>query len=215
MIGFTLGVSALSMLLILPPGILLGWLLARRSWPGKSAVETLIALPLVLPPVATGFLLLRLFGRRGPLGALLRSMDVRIIFTWKAVVIALSIMSLPLLVRSARAAFEAVSPRLEQVARVLGARPLRVFLTITLPLACRGIAGGLLLAFARALGEFGATIIVAGSLPGKTATLSLSIFNAIQLGKDGEAFRLLGVSVVLAFTAVWMSEWCIQRSHRA
>jgi molybdate transport system permease protein len=204
----------LSVVLILPLGIGLGWLLARRVWPGKLVIEALLALPLVLPPVATGFLLLKFLGKRGPLAPLLHAVDIQIVFTPVAVVIALGVMSLPLLVRSARAAFEGVSPRLEQIARTLGAHPLNVFFTITLPLATRGIVGGLLLAFARALGEFGATVVIAGSIPGKTATLAVSLFNAIQLGKDADALGLLAVAVVLALGTTWLSERLIQRSHQ-
>ena len=211
-VWFTAWVSALSTLLILPPGLAVAWLLARRQWRGKSIVETIITLPLVLPPVATGLLLLKLLGRRGPLGGWFHDrFGWEIVFTWKAVLIALGVMSFPLLVRSARVAFEEVNPRLEQVARTLGANNWRVFCTITTPLALRGIIGGLLLSFARALGEFGATIMVAGNIPGQTATLSLSIFQSVQLGNDSHAFRLLGVSVVLAFVAVWASEWLLRR----
>jgi molybdate transport system permease protein len=130
------------------------------------------------------------------------------------VLIALGVMSFPLFVRSTRVAFEEVNPRLEQIARTLGAGNFRVLCTITLPLASRGIVGGMILAFARALGEFGATIMVAGNIPGKTSTLSLAIFQSLQLGQDANAFRLLGVSVVLAFTAVWWSEWLIRRRKR-
>jgi molybdate transport system permease protein len=134
-----------------------------------------------------------------------------IIFTWRAVLLALSVMSLPLLVRAARVAFEEVNPRLEEIARTLGAGNWRVFFTITVPLAGRGIIGGMLLAFARALGEFGATIMVAGSIPGKTQTISLAIFQNVQLGDDAHAYRLLGVSVILAFAAVWCSEFFLRR----
>ena len=204
---FTLGVSIFSTALILPFGILLAWVLARRMWRGKSIVETIVSLPLVMPPVATGLLLLKLLGRRGLFGGFLKQwLDLDIVFTWRGVVAAMAVMSFPLLVRAARVAFEEVSPRLEQVARTLGAAPARVFLSVTLPLAARGIAAGTLLAFARALGEFGATIVVAGNIPGKTATLSLSIYQFIQLGQDGEALRLLAISVILAFTAVLISE---------
>ena len=127
---------------------------------------------------------------------------------------ALSIMSFPLFVRSARVAFEEINPRLEQIARTLGASDLRVFCTITLPLASRGILGGMLLAFARALGEFGATIMVAGNIPGQTSTLSLAIYQHVQLGQDSSAFRLLGVSVALAFAAVWWSEWLLRGKRK-
>jgi molybdate transport system permease protein len=206
-VAFTLRVSALAVLLILPPGLAAAWLLARFRWTGKPLVETLIALPLVMPPVATGLLLLKLLGRRGPLGGFLQEhFGLDVVFTWRAVVVAMAVMSFPLLVRGARVAFEGVDPRLEQIARTLGATDLRVFFTITLPLARNGILGGTLLAFARALGEFGATILVAGNIPGRTATLSLSIYQLVQLGKDGDAFRLLAVAVVIAFAAVWASE---------
>lgn len=208
----TLRTAALATLLILPPGLAVAWLLARKSWPGKSLVETLVALPLVMPPVATGLILLELLGRRGPVGGWLhRTFAVDIVFTWRAVVAAMMVMSFPLLVRAARVAFEEVDPRLEQIARTLGAREARLFATITLPLAARGIVSGLLLAFARAIGEFGATILVAGNIPGRTTTLSLAIYNLVQLGRDEEAFRLLAVSVVIAFTAVWIAEAFLRR----
>jgi len=211
-VWFTAWVAALSTVLILPPALGLAWLLARRSWPGKSLVETLVALPLVLPPVATGLILLKLLGRRGPVGSFLHDrLGLEIVFTWKGVLIALGVMSFPLLVRSARVAFEEVNPRLEQIARTLGAGDARVFWRITLPLAGRGILGGMILAFARALGEFGATIMVAGNIPGQTATLSLGIYQAVQLGQDTDAFRLLGISVAIAFTAVWCSELLLRR----
>ena len=209
---FTLGVALLSTVLILPPGVALGWLLARRRWPGKAVVETLVALPLVIPPVATGLILLKLFGRRGPLGLLVQNVfGVEIVFTWKAVVLATAVMSLPLLVRSARVAFEEVPLRLEGVARTLGAGPWRTFFAITLPLAKRGLLAGCVLAFARALGEFGATVMIAGMIPGETITLSLGIYHEVQLGHDDAALVLLGVSVALAFGAVASSEWLLRR----
>ena len=214
-IGFTVRVAGMSILLILPPGLLLAWLLARHRWPGKPLVETLVALPLVMPPVATGLILLRLLGRRGALGRFLHDhLDFDIIFTWRGVVVAMAVMSCPLLVRTARVAFEGVNPRLEQIARTLGASEARVFFTITLPLAARGLLGGVLLSFARALGEFGATILVAGNIPRKTSTLSLAIYELVQLGRDGDAFRLLGVSVAIAFLAVWGSEWLLRHNAR-
>ncbi|HEY5233434.1 MAG TPA: molybdate ABC transporter permease subunit [Verrucomicrobiae bacterium] len=206
-VGFTVWVAALSTLAILPFGLALAWALARGNWPGKSLVETFVTLPLVMPPVATGLILLTAFGKHG-LGGLF---DFRIVFTWRAVLLALSVMSLPLLVRSARTAFEEVNPRLEQIARTLGAGGWRVFFTITVPLAARGIVGGMLLAFARALGEFGATIMVAGNIQGKTQTISLAIFENVQIGDDAHAYHLLGVSVMLAFIAVWSSEFFLRR----
>lgn len=211
-VGFTAWVSGLSTLLMLPVGLALAWVLSRRDWPGKAVLETFVTLPLVLPPVATGLILLKLLGRRGPVGAWLQNvLGLEVVFTWRAVVVALSVMSLPLLVRSARVAFEEVNPRIEQIAATLGASPVRVFVSITLPLAARGILAGVVLAFARALGEFGATIMLAGNIPGKTATLSLAIYQSVQLGQDEHAYRLLGVSVALAFLAVGASEWLLRR----
>jgi molybdate transport system permease protein len=211
-LGLTLQTAALSTLFIVPPGLGIAWLLARYRWRGKSLVETLVALPLVMPPVATGLILLKLLGRRGPVGGWLhRTFDLDIVFTWRAVVLAMMVMSFPLLVRAARVAFEEVNPRLEQIARTLGARDARVFVTITLPLAARGIVSGMLLAFARAIGEFGATILVAGNIPGRTTTLSLAIYNLVQLGRDEAAFRLLAIAVVVAFAAVWITEAFLRR----
>jgi molybdate transport system permease protein len=210
-VWFTAWVSALSTVLILPFGLGTAWLLARYDWPGKSFLETVITLPLVMPPVATGLILLELFGNNGIGGFFHRHLGFDVIFTWRAVLLALGVMSFPLLVRSARVAFEEVNPRLEQIARTLGAGNLRVFLTISVPLASRGILSGMLLAFARALGEFGATIMVAGNIPGRTSTLSLTIFQSVQDFQDTEAFRLLGVSVVFAFVAVWTSELVMRR----
>ncbi|MFY9826489.1 MAG: molybdate ABC transporter permease subunit [Thermoanaerobaculia bacterium] len=210
---FTAAVAALAVLLILPPGVALAWLLARRRFPGKSVVETIVSLPLVMPPVATGLILLKILGRRGIVGRFLHErLDFDLVFTWRAVVIAIAVMSFPLLVRTARVAFERVDPLLEKSARTLGAGRLRVFFRITLPLASGGVAGGTLLAFARALGEFGATILVAGNIPGRTTTLSLAIYNFVQLGKDDDAYRLLAWSVGLAFAAVWCGEAFVRRT---
>lgn len=212
-IFLTLRTAALATVLIMAPGVAAAWLLARFRWRGKSIVETVIALPLVMPPVATGLILLTLFGRRGAIGRWLHeSFNIDIVFTWRAVVLAMMVMSFPLLVRSARVAFEQVNQRYEQIARTLGADEWRVFHTITLPLASRGIASGALLAFARAVGEFGATVLVAGNIAGETSTLSLAIYGHVQLGHDDAAFRLLGVSVLIAFIAVWTAETFMRRS---
>jgi molybdate transport system permease protein len=214
-IWFTTWVSALSTILILPPGLAMAWFLARRDWPGKSVIETLVSLPLVIPPVATGLILLKLLGRRGAIGGFLHdTLGFDIVFTWRAVLLALGVMSFPLLVRSTRVAFEQVNPRLEQIARTLGASDWRVFFTVSMPLARRGIIAGMILAFARALGEFGATIMVAGNIPGQTSTLSLDIFQSVQLGEDSHALRMLMVSVALAFAAVWVSEIILRRKAR-
>jgi molybdate transport system permease protein len=214
-VWFTAWVSALSILAILPAGLAVAWLLAKGNWPGKSLVETVVTLPLVMPPVATGLILLNVLGRHGWVGGFFHDhLGWDIVFTWRAVLIALGVMSFPLLVRSTQWAFEQVNPRFEQIARTLGAGELPVFFTITLPLAVRGIIGGIILAFARALGEFGATIMVAGFIPGKTATLSLSIYQSVQLGEDATAYKLLGISVALAFIAVWTSGWFMRRQRK-
>ena len=211
-IARSLGTAALSTLLIFPFGVALAWLLARKDWPGKSLVETVVALPLVMPPVATGLILLYALGRRSPLGAFAEKLfGTDIVFTWKAVVMAMAVMSFPFLVRTARLAFEEISSRLEQVARTLGATPWRVFLTITLPLATRGLIAGAVWAFARALGEFGATVLVAGDIPGRTTVLSVAIYSDIQLGQEGHAFQLLGISAVIAFAAIVISNRFSQR----
>jgi len=207
---FSLGVGLASTLLILPFGIVLAWLFARKEWPLKSVAETIILLPLVMPPVSTGLILLKIFGRRSPFGQWLYNRGIEIVFNWKGVLIAMAVMSFPLLVRSVRTSFSEVNPRLEQIAATLGASALKVFFVITVPLAYKGIVAGALLAFARALGEFGATILLAGNIPGKTQTLSLAIFNFVQTGKDSEAYALLGITVILAFTFVWFSEWLLR-----
>jgi molybdate transport system permease protein len=214
-ISFTLRMAVAATLVILPPGLGLAWLLARRQWRGKALVETLVSLPLVLPPVVTGLALLKLFGRRGPLGHwLYYSLGVEVVFTWKAVMLALGVMALPLLVRAARTAFEEVDPLYEQLARTLGAGEWRVFFTITLPLARRGVLAGALLAFARALGEFGATIMVAGNIPGQTTTLSVAIYQYVQLGQEDHAWTLAAVAAGLAFLAVWASEHFLRQRKK-
>jgi molybdate transport system permease protein len=199
---FTIKISALSTLLILPPGIAIAWLIARRDWPGKAVVETLVMLPLFVPPVATGLILLMLFGRNGPIGSVLNHFGIEIVFTWRAVIIACAVMSFPLLVRTAQTAFQEVNTRFEDIARTLGASEWRVFATISLPLALRGIVAGVVLAFARAMGEFGATTIVAGMIPHKTMTISLSIYQHVQLGQDAAAWPLLLVSIAVVFVTV-------------
>ena len=211
---FSFVVGFASTLTILPFGIVLGWLFARKQWPLKSVVETVVLLPLVMPPVSTGLILLKIFGRRSAVGQWLYEHGIEIIFNWKGVLIAMAVMSFPLLVRSVRTSFAEIDPRLEQIAATLGASPLRIFFVITVPLAYRGIVAGALLAFSRSLGEFGATILVAGNIPGKTQTLSLAIYNFVQLGKDPEAYLLLGITVVLAFLFVWCSEWLLRAARK-
>ena len=211
---FSLAVGLASTLLILPFGIALAWLFARKEWPLKSVLETIVLLPLVMPPVSTGLILLKIFGRRSPVGQWLYERGIEIVFNWKGVLIAMSVMSFPLLVRSVRTAFAEVNPRLEQIAATLGASSLRIFFVITVPLAYKGIVAGALLAFSRALGEFGATILLAGNIPGKTQTLSLAIYNFVQLGNDPAAFTLLGITVALAFVFVWGSEWLLRSGKK-
>jgi molybdate transport system permease protein len=211
---FSIAVGLASTLLILPFGIALAWLFARKQWPFKSVVETLVLLPLVMPPVSTGLILLKIFGRRSPVGQWLYERGIEIVFNWKGVLIAMAVMSFPLLVRSVRTSFAEVNPRLEQIAATLGASPLKIFFVITTPLAYKGIVAGALLAFSRALGEFGATILLAGNIPGKTQTLSLAIYNFVQLGKDTEAYTLLAITVALAFLFVWCSEWLVRTGKK-
>ena len=202
---FTTATAAAATLLMLIPGVAVAWLLARHRFPGKAIVETLVSLPLVVPPVATGLLLLWLFGRRGPIGGLLESAGIEIVFTSRAVVLAMAVMGMPLLVRTARAGFEQVTRRYKQIAETLGAGPWRVFRTVTLPLASRTILAGALLGFSRALGEFGATIVVAGSIPGRTRTLAVGIYSYTETGQDRQAAVLLIVSIAIAFAAVLVS----------
>jgi molybdate transport system permease protein len=211
---FSLSVGFASTLLILPFGIALAWVFARKEWPLKSVLETIVLLPLVMPPVSTGLILLKIFGRRSPIGQWLYERGVEIVFNWKGVLIAMAVMSFPLLVRSVRTSFSEVNPRLEQIAATLGASSLRILFVVTIPLAYKGIIAGALLAFSRALGEFGATILLAGNIPGKTQTLSLAIYNFVQLGKDSEAYTLLGITVALAFLFVWCSEWLLRSAKK-
>ena len=211
MVLFTIQIALLGTALNLVPGTAAALFLARYRGPGKEAIETVLSLPLVLPPTAVGILLLRALARRGLLGTLLGDLGTEIVFTWKAVLLATMVMSFPLLVRSARTAFEEVDPRLVGIARTLGCGPARAFFRVTLPLAWRGILAGSVLAFSRALGEFGATIMVAGNIPGRTQTLPLAIFHYDQIGRDDRALALVGVTVVLAFVALWSAELVSRR----
>ena len=202
---FTVTMALLATVLVLPPAIAVGWLLARREFRGKALLETIVSLPLVLPPVATGLLLLWLFGRRSPIGRSLDAAGIEIIFTWKAVVIAMMVISFPLVARSIRAGIEHVDRRFEQIAATLGAGPFRILRTVTLPLASRGIIAGAILGFSRALGEFGATILVAGAIPGQTQTLAVGIYTLVETGREDAAWGLVGVSALLAFGAIFLS----------
>jgi molybdate transport system permease protein len=210
----TLRIAALGTVLILPPGIGLALLLARYRGPGRAVIETLLSLPLVLPPTAVGIVLLQAFSSRGSLGSWLGERGFEILFTWKGVLLATTVMSFPLLVRSARTAFEEVEPRLVGIARTLGCGPGAAFFRVTLPLAWRGVLAGTVLAFARALCEFGATVMVAGNIPGRTQTLALAIFHDNQIGRDDRALVLAGVTAALAFAALWTTEWIAGRRSR-
>ena len=196
----------------LPFGVALGWLLARREFRGRTIVDTLVTLPLVLPPVVTGWALLSIFGSHGPFGGLLSRSGWEIAFTWRAAAIASAVLAFPLVVRTVQVAIAGVDPGLERAARTLGASPLRAFFTVTLPLARHGVIAGALLGFARSLGEFGATITFAGSLPGATRTLPLAIWAALQTpGADEAVVRLVVLSTLLAGGALVLGEWIRRR----
>ncbi len=197
----------------LPFGILAAWILARRRFPGKGILDGILHLPLVLPPVVTGYVLLMLFGRKGPLGAFLaQHLGITLAFNWKGAAIAAAVMSFPLLVRAVRLSMEGVDQELEGAARTLGAGPVGVFFTVTLPLAAPGIISGLIMAFARSLGEFGATITFVSNIPGETRTLPLALYTLTQM-PDGEtgALRLCLLSVCLAMLALFFSEMAARR----
>ena len=202
-IALSLQVAALGTLFGLPVALGIGWLLAKSSIRGKAALDTLVSFPLVLPPVVTGFFLLWLMGREGPIGGILHDLfGVDVVFTWVAAALAAGLVSLPLMVRAIEVAMSGVDPRLETAARSLGAGPARTFFTVTVPLAYRGIVAAAFLGFARGLGEFGATMVVAGNIPGETQTIPLLIFNRIQLGDDSSAIRLIVASLVLALVSL-------------
>jgi molybdate transport system permease protein len=208
---FTVTMALLATALVLPPAIAVGWLLARREFPGKTLLETIVSLPLVLPPVASGLVLLWLFGRRSPLGRFLDTIGIQVIFTWKAVVIAMMVIGFPLVARSVRAGIEQVDRRFEGIAATLGASPFRIVRTVTLPLASRGIIAGAILGFSRALGEFGATIMIAGAIPGQTQTLSVGIYTLVETGREDAAWSLLAISAALAFAAIYLSNRFAER----
>lgn len=212
----SLRVSFWAVALSLPVGIAVAWLLARRDFVGKSLLDALVHLPLILPPVVTGYLLLVVFGRQGVVGGWLHEwLGITLAFRWTGAVLAGAIVGFPLMVRAVRLSIEAVDRRLEGAAMVLGARPLRVFLTVTLPLASPGIIAGALLAFARALGEFGATITFVSNIPGETRTLPIAIYTYLQIpGGEGAAGRLVLLSVVLALAALLASEWLARSMRR-
>ena len=206
-LSLSIKVALLSLVVTFPLGLLVGWLLAKRTFPGKAFLNTLVMLPLVLPPIVSGYLLLILLGKHGFIGRFIyQTFGIEIVFSELSVVIAVSVISFPLLVRGIVTGMEAVPLELEKAARTLGASPIRVFFTITLPMAYRGIIGGTILGFSKSLGEFGATIMVAGNIPGKTQTMALAIFSAVHLGEDVSVYRLVFISTVVAFAAIWLTE---------
>lgn len=213
-IGLSLRVALTAALCSLPVGIAVAFLLARRQFPGRTILEALVYLPLVIPPVVTGYVLLLLFGRRGPVGALLQqTFGVALAFNWTGAALAAAIMGFPLMVRAIRLSIDTVDPRLEAAAATLGANRVVVWLTITLPLILPGILAGTVLAFARALGEFGATITFVGNIPGVTQTIPSAIYSYIQVPEgDFAALRLTAVSVVIAFVALMVSEVLSRRA---
>lgn len=202
----TLVVAGAATALVALPAVATGYALARREFRGKSVVETFVALPIVLPPTAIGYLLLAVFARRGPLGEETLGFDPGVLFTLRGAVLASAVVAFPLVARTARVAFEGVDPRLERMAATLGWSRARVLARLSLPLARRGLLAALALGFARCLGEFGATVIVAGNIPGRTQTLALAIFRDIQLGEENRALLLVGLTVVLAFACLLLVE---------
>ncbi|MFG0285980.1 MAG: molybdate ABC transporter permease subunit [Phycisphaerales bacterium JB039] len=209
-------VAAVATLASAAPGVALGWILSRWRFRGRMLVETVIMLPLVLPPVVVGYGLLVLLGRRGPIGRVLEDwLGAQIAFTWWGAAIAAGVVGFPLLVRSCRLGFDAVDPRLEGMARTLGAGRVRTWLRVTLPLAWPALVAGLTLAFARAWGEFGATIMIAGNIEGRTRTVPLAIYSAMQTpGQMAQVWRLAALSVIVALAAMLLSEWLARRAGR-
>ena len=208
----SLQIAALGTLLGLPIALVIAWLLVKSSIKGKVILDTLVSFPLVLPPVITGYILLLLLSRQGPLGAPLHNaFGIDVVFTWVVGALAAGLVSLPLMVRAIEVALAATDPRLEQAARSLGAGPLRALVTVTIPLAHRGILAAALLGFARGLGEFGATIVVAGNIPGQTQTIPLAMFTNLQAGDDGAAIRLVALSLALALISLSVHHVLIQR----
>jgi molybdate transport system permease protein len=202
-LALSLKVALCATLIDLVFGVAIGWVLARRRFPGRELLDALLTLPMVMPPTVLGYYLLVVIGRNGPLGGWLHdTFGINLIFTWQAAVIAAAVVAFPLVVKGARAAFETVDPQLEQAARVLGVSGPGVFLRVTLPLAWRGVLAGTLLAFARSMGEFGATLMVAGSIPGKTQTLSIAVYEAVQAGQDDTANLLVLVTSVACVTVL-------------
>ena len=215
LILLSIQVAAVATLINIPIAVYIGWLIGRRNIRGKLILETVISLPLALPPVVTGYFLLILVGRESAIGQISQFLFGNdIVFTWVASAIAASVVSFPLMVRAIIVAMQGVDTTLDRSARSLGAGPIRTFLQITLPLCYNGLVAGILLGFVRAIGEFGATIVVAGNIPGRTQTIPLAIYSKVQLGKDSEAINLIIISTVLAIITLIIHHWLIVRGTR-
>jgi len=215
-VALSLRIAVVATVVSLPFGIAIAYALARKDFWGKALVDAVVHLPLVLPPVVTGYLLLITFGRKAPLGAWLAdNFGIVFSFRWTGAALACGVMAFPLMVRAIRLSIEAVDRRLEQAASTLGARPLWVFFTVTLPLTLPGVIAGMMLAFARALGEFGATITFVSNIPGETQTISAAIYTLTQVpGGDAAALRLVVVSIIISLAALMASEWFARRAAR-
>ena len=214
-VALSLQVALTATVLSLPFAIYIAHVLARRTFPGKSLLNALVHLPLILPPVVTGYLLLLTFGAQGAVGKLLAEIGITLAFRWTGAVLAAAIMAFPLMVRAIRLAIEAVDPKLEDAATTLGSSPGKVFRTITLPLIWPGIIAGAVLAFAKALGEFGATITFVAAIPGETQTIPSAIYAFLQVpGAEGGAIRLTIIAIVIAVTALVASEWLAARGRK-
>ena len=197
-------------------GVFFAYLLTKKNVPGKNIWETILILPMILPPSIVGYLLLKVFGRRGPIGAfLLDTFGIQVVFTWIACVIAACVVALPLMYQNAKGAFQSVDHNYELAAKTLGSSPFKVFRTVTLPLSGPGIVSGIVLTFARAMGEFGATLMLAGNIPGKTQTIPTSIYYAVVTGKDSEASTLVVIMVILSFALVFgLNMWLKKRNQK-
>ena len=195
-------------------GVLIAYWLSRWQSNWSDLVDSILTLPMVLPPTVIGYYLLVLLGRRGWLGPFLADFGIELVFTWQGAVIAASVVAFPLVLKAARAAFQTVDVQYQDAGRVLGISDLALFFRVTLPLASRGILAGVLLAFARALGEFGATLMIAGSIPGQTQTLSIAIYEAVQAGDDGMAGMLVAITSMTCVVVLWLASYLLQSSER-
>ena len=214
-LGLTVQIAVVGTAINLPIALGVSWLIVKRRIPGRLVFDALVSLPLAVPPVVVGYALLLLLGNRGPVGGLLnRLLGVELVFTWVIAALAAAVVSFPLMARAVMVAMGGVDEHLEMAARSLGAGAMRVFFTITVPLAYRGILAGVLLGFVRAISEFGATIVVAGNIPGKTQTLPLAIYSEVLLGDDAMAIRLIAVSVGLAVVTLLVHNWLLDRATR-